>query len=90
MRPADEVAAFEAERRPFAVRFRMPEREWVVQDLVKGEVRWKAGDLSDFVIVRSDGSPVFLLAVSVDDMLMGITHVIRGDDLLASAPGTPR
>ena len=57
-----------------------------MQDLVKGEVRWKAGDLSDFVIVRSDGSPVFLLAVSVDDMLMGITHVIRGDDLLASAP----
>jgi glutamyl-tRNA synthetase len=85
-RPADEVAAFEAEGRPFAIRFRMPEREWVIQDLVKGEVRWKAGDLRDFVIVRSDGSPVFLLAVAVDDMLMEITHVIRGDDLLASAP----
>jgi glutamyl-tRNA synthetase len=64
----------------------MPERDWVVEDLVKGQVRWKAGDLRDFVIVRSDGSPVFLLAVAVDDMLMGITHVIRGDDLLASAP----
>jgi glutamyl-tRNA synthetase len=85
-RPADEVAAFEAERRPFAIRFLMPEREWVVDDLVKGEVRWAAGDLRDFVIVRSDGSPVFLLAVAVDDMLMEITHVIRGDDLLASAP----
>ncbi len=85
-RPAEEIAAFEAEGRAFAIRFRMPDRESVVQDLVKGEVRWKAGDLSDFVIVRSDGSPVFLLAVSVDDMLMGITHVIRGDDLLASAP----
>ena len=84
--PPTEVAAFEAEGRPFAIRFLMPEREWVVQDLVKGEVRWKAGDLRDFVIVRSDGSPVFLLAVAVDDMLMGITHVIRGDDLLASAP----
>jgi glutamyl-tRNA synthetase len=85
-RPAAEVAAFEAEGRSFAIRFLMPEREWVVQDLVKGEVRWGAGDLRDFVIVRSDGSPVFLLAVAVDDMQMEITHVIRGDDLLASAP----
>jgi glutamyl-tRNA synthetase len=57
-----------------------------VRDLVKGEVRWPAGQLRDFVIVRTDGSPVFLLAVAVDDMMMGITHVIRGDDLLASAP----
>ena len=46
-----------------------------------------AGQLRDFVIVRSDGSPVFLLAVAVDDMLMAITHVIRGDDLLAARPG---
>jgi glutamyl-tRNA synthetase len=58
----------------------------VIHDLVKGEVRWPPGQLRDFVIVRSDGSPVFLLAVAVDDMLMGISHVIRGDDLLASAP----
>jgi glutamyl-tRNA synthetase len=82
----EERAAFEAEGRPFAIRFHMPEREWVIPDLVKGEVRWSSGDLRDFVIVRSDGSPVFLLAVAVDDMLMEITHVIRGDDLLASAP----
>jgi glutamyl-tRNA synthetase len=85
-RPAAEIAAFEAEGRPFAVRFLMPDREWVVDDLVKGEVRWGSNDLRDFVIVRSDGSPVFLLAVAVDDLLMEITHVIRGDDLLASAP----
>jgi glutamyl-tRNA synthetase len=83
---ATERAAFEAEGRSHVVRFMMPEREWVTDDLVKGEVRWKAGDLSDFVLVRADGSPLFLLAVAVDDMLMGITHVIRGDDLLASAP----
>ena len=82
----EERAAFEAEGRPHVVRFRMPEREWVTHDLVKGEVRWKAGHLSDFVLVRSDGSPVFLLAVAVDDLLMGVTHVVRGDDLLASAP----
>jgi glutamyl-tRNA synthetase len=85
-RPAEEVAAFEAEARPFAIRFHMPERDWAIDDLVKGEVRWSTRDLRDFVIVRSDGSPVFLLAVAVDDMLMEITHVVRGDDLLSSAP----
>ena len=83
---AEQIAAHEAEGRPHVVRFAMPEREWVIDDLVKGEVRWGAGHLRDFVLVRSDGSPVFLLAVAVDDMLMQITHVIRGDDLLASAP----
>jgi glutamyl-tRNA synthetase len=82
----EERTAFEAEGRSFSIRFHMPERDWVVEDLVKGEVRWAARDLGDFVIVRSDGSPVFLLAVAVDDMLMEVTHVVRGDDLLASAP----
>ncbi len=82
----DERAAFEAEGRSPVVRFHMPEREWVIDDLVKGEVRWGPNDLRDFVIVRSDGTPVFLLAVAVDDMLMAVTHVVRGDDLLASAP----
>ena len=81
-----ERAAFEVQRRPSAVRFGMPQREWVVHDLVKGEVRWAASDLHDFVLQRSDGSPVFLLAVAVDDLLMGVTHVVRGDDLLAAAP----
>jgi glutamyl-tRNA synthetase len=83
---ADERAAFEAAGRPSALRFAMPEREWVIQDLVKGEVRWAPSQQRDFVIVRSDGTPVFLLAVAVDDMLMRVTHVVRGDDLLASAP----
>jgi glutamyl-tRNA synthetase len=81
-----ERTAFEAEGRPYAVRFHVPEREWVTHDLVKGEVRWAPGHLKDFVLMRSNGSPVFLLAVAVDDMLMGVTHVIRGDDLLDSAP----
>jgi glutamyl-tRNA synthetase len=68
------------------IRFAMPDRDWVVHDLVKGDVHFAAGSLRDFVLVRSDDSPVFLLAVAVDDLMMGITHVIRGDDLLASAP----
>jgi glutamyl-tRNA synthetase len=82
----EERAAFEREGRPFALRFAMPEREWIVNDLVKGEVRWATGQLRDFVLTRSDASPTFLLAVAVDDMLMEITHVVRGDDLLAAAP----
>ena len=81
-----ERATFEAEGRASAIRFAMPEREWVVQDLVKGEVRFAPGALGDFIMVRSDGSPTFLLAVAVDDLRMEVTHVIRGDDLLASAP----
>ena len=79
-------AAFEAEGRAAAIRFRMPDREHVLHDLVKGEIRWAPGHLRDFVLMRSDGTPVFLLAVAVDDMLMGVTHVIRGDDLLESGP----
>jgi glutamyl-tRNA synthetase len=71
---------------PSVVRFAMPERDWTVHDLVKGDVHFAAGALRDFVLVRTDGSPVFLLAVAVDDLMMGITHVIRGEDLLASAP----
>lgn len=82
----EERAAHEAAGRPSVVRFAMPDREWVVDDLVKGEVRFAPDQLQDFVLMRSDGSPVFLLAVAVDDLLMGITHVVRGDDLLASAP----
>ncbi len=85
-RDSEVRAAFEAEGRPSVIRFVMRDREHVVHDLVKGEVRWGTGQLRDFVLMRSDGTPVFLLAVAVDDLLMEITHVIRGDDLLASAP----
>jgi glutamyl-tRNA synthetase len=83
---SQEREAFEREGRSAAVRFRMPDTEHVVDDLVKGEVRFAPGALRDFVLRRSDGSPTFLLAVAVDDMLMGVTHVVRGDDLLTSAP----
>jgi glutamyl-tRNA synthetase len=63
-----------------AIVFRMPGRDMAFRDAVRGELRKKAEDLRDFVIVRSDGTPVFHLANVVDDVHMRITHVIRGDD----------
>jgi glutamyl-tRNA synthetase len=60
--------------------FRMPPEAMAFHDEVKGDLRKEAADMKDFVIVRSDGSPVFHLANVVDDIFMGTTHVIRGDD----------
>ena len=78
--------AAEGGDRPFAVRFRGPhEGETVVDDLVKGEVRFQNRELDDLVLLRTDGSPTYNLAVVVDDHDMGVTHVIRGDDHLNNA-----
>ena len=63
-----------------AILFRMPGRDMTFRDEIKGTLHKGAADLPDFVIVRSDGNPVFHLANVVDDITMGITHVIRGDD----------
>jgi glutamyl-tRNA synthetase len=72
--------------RPFVVRLKAPvDGETVVTDLVQGEVRWKNKDLDDLVLLRSDGTPTYNLAVVVDDHDMGVTHVIRGDDHLNNA-----
>jgi glutamyl-tRNA synthetase len=70
-----------------ALRFRVPEgREVVVDDVVRGEVRFASGSIEDFVVQRSDGAPLFVLANVVDDLDMAITHVIRGEDLLPTTP----
>ena len=70
-----------------AVRFRAPdEGATVVHDLIRGDVTFEHASIEDFVIERTDGSAVFLLANAVDDMDMAVTHVIRGEDLLASTP----
>lgn len=71
---------------PFVVRFRGPlDGETVVNDLVKGSVRFQNKELDDLVLLRSDGTPTYNLAVVVDDHDMGVTHVIRGDDHLNNA-----
>lgn len=71
---------------PHVVRFRSPgEDEVVIEDVVQGTVRWQAKDLDDLVLIRSDGTPTYNLAVVADDHDMGVTHVIRGDDHLNNA-----
>jgi glutamyl-tRNA synthetase len=71
---------------PFAVRFKGPrEGETVVDDLVRGAVRFQNKELDDLVLLRSDGAPTYNLAVVVDDHDMGVTHVIRGEDHLNNA-----
>jgi glutamyl-tRNA synthetase len=70
-----------------ALRLRTPdEGETVVHDAVRGDVRFEHATLEDFVVLRSNGTPTFLLANAVDDADMGISHVIRGEDLLPSTP----
>ena len=72
--------------RAYAVRLKSPlEGETVVQDAVKGDVRFQNSTLDDLILLRSDGNPTYNLAVVVDDHDMGITHVIRGDDHLNNA-----
>jgi glutamyl-tRNA synthetase len=71
---------------PFVVRFRGPtDGETVVDDLVKGPVTFANTNMDDLILLRSDGSPTFNLAVVVDDHDMGITHVLRGDDHMSNA-----
>ncbi len=70
-----------------AVRFKMPKNEVIdFEDVVRGSVSFATDDLEDFVIWRSNGTPMFLLANAVDDADMGITHAIRGEDLLSGVP----
>jgi len=68
------------------LRFRVPEGETVVHDLVRGEVRFDNATIEDFVLLRGNGSPMFLLANVVDDQIMRITHVVRAEEHLPNTP----
>jgi glutamyl-tRNA synthetase len=71
---------------PFVIRLKAPrEGETAIEDLVQGHVAVKNEELDDFVLLRSDGSPTYMLAVVVDDHDMGVTHIVRGDDHLNNA-----
>src|ERR1700742_418767 len=76
----------EQEGQPFVIRLRAPQSgETIVHDLVQGDVRFQNENLDDMVLLRSDGTPTYMLAVVVDDQDMSVTHVIRGDDHLNNA-----
>ena len=64
----------------------MPDDDITFDDLVRGPITFKAGSVPDFVVVRAGGDPLYTLVNPVDDALMGITHVLRGEDLLSSTP----
>ena len=83
---AAQVAACEAQGRSPVVRLRMPDGSTTFTDLVRGEVTFDHQFVPDFALARADGSPLYTLAVAVDDVLMKITHVVRGEDLLSSTP----
>ncbi len=84
--PWRDAAPNDAPDRPFAIRLKAPrDGETLVEDQVKGQVRFQNRDLDDLILLRSDGAPTYNLAVVVDDHDMEVTHVIRGDDHLNNA-----
>jgi glutamyl-tRNA synthetase len=83
---ADQIAAFKAQGREAVIRMRMPDGSTTFTDEIRGDVTFDHKFVPDFVLVRADGSPLYTLAVAVDDILMGVTHVLRGEDLLSSTP----
>lgn len=80
--PREEAGARVRGGEPHAVRFRNPGGTWTVEDRVRGRVSWDSGTVGDFVLLRTDGTPVYNFCCAVDDALMEITHVIRADDHL--------
>jgi glutamyl-tRNA synthetase len=82
----DEVAARERDGMPRAVRFRVPDGATSFEDLVHGSIVVDGSNLDDFVILRSDGHPTYHLSVVSDDVEMGITQVVRGDDHISNTP----
>ncbi len=82
----DEIAAHKAKGRIPVIRMRMPDGGTTFVDQIRGEVSFDHKFVPDFVLVRGDGSPLYTLAVAVDDVLMQVTHVLRGEDLLSSTP----
>ncbi len=82
----DEAARFRAEERKPVLRLRMPDHTITFHDLVRGEISFEPEHVPDFVLVRGNGHPLYTLVNPVDDALMHISHVLRGEDLLSSTP----
>ena len=84
--PAAEQARREAAGLPYAIRFAIQDEEIAWDDAVHGRISWQGRDLDDFIVLRSDGTAIYNMAVVSDDIAMGITHVIRGDDHVSNTP----
>ena len=82
----DQIRHYEKEGRRFAIRFKVESGHVVIDDLVRGRVEFDTSLFGDFVIFKSDGYPTFHFAVAVDDGLMKISHVVRGEDHLSNTP----
>jgi len=82
----EQKAAFRADGRVPALRVRVPDEDITFDDLVRGEITFPAGSFPDFVVVRPNGDPLYTLVNPVDDAIMRVTHVLRGEDLLSSTP----
>jgi glutamyl-tRNA synthetase len=82
----DQVEAYLAEGRRPVLRFQMPDGSTTYTDLIRGEITVDHHDVPDFVIMRADGTPLYNLATAADDVMMRITHIVRGEDLLAATP----
>ena len=83
---AEQITSYKSEGRSAVIRMRMPDGATTFTDEIRGEVSFDHKFVPDFVLVRADGSPLYTLAVAVDDVLMKVTHVLRGEDLLSSTP----
>ena len=84
--PADEVARRVAEGMPFTVRFRVPDGTTSWNDIVHDDIEFPNKDIEDFIVLRTDGTPIYNLAVVSDDIAMEITTVMRGDDHISNTP----
>ncbi|MDO9454887.1 glutamate--tRNA ligase [Nocardioides sp.] len=82
----EQVATFEADGRSPVVRFKMPDGEITFDDLVRGPITFHSDHVPDYALARGNGDPLYTLVNPVDDALMEITHVLRGEDLLSSTP----
>ncbi|HEX5118129.1 MAG TPA: glutamate--tRNA ligase [Pseudonocardiaceae bacterium] len=82
----EQRAAFRAEGRQPSLRLRMPDEDITFTDLVRGEITFRTGTVPDPVLVRANGNPLYTLTNPVDDAMMRVTHVLRGEDLLPSTP----
>ena len=83
---AERIAELEAASTPRAIRFKVPAGTTAFEDVVHGPIAFDGAHIEDFVIVRSDGHPIYHLSVVVDDIDMAITHIVRGDDHISNTP----